>query len=209
MIISTKIERALGVNELLKKKFKIMRFDGAFKAAIGTPEMAGTWIIWGKSGNGKTNFALQLGKYLTRFGKVVYNTLEEGAKLSFQRAICENDMQTCGNKFLIVSEPILNLSYRLTKQRAPKICIIDSLQYTKLNKASYLQFVKKHPNVLFIFISHAEGKNPKGDTADSVRYHADVKIHVQGYKAFTTSRYGGGQPYTIWEEGAANYWGLN
>lgn len=207
MIINKKIDRAVSVDELLKMKFKIMHFKGEFKALLGTPEKAGTWIIWGKSGNGKTRFTLQLAKYLTKFGKVVYNTLEEGAKLSFQKAVLETDMQSCGNKFQIVSEPIENLSFRLKKQRAPRIAIIDSLQYVKLNKNTYMRLIQKHPNILFIFISHAEGKNPKGDTADAVRYHADVKIHVEGYKAFATSRYGGGEPFTIWKEGASNYWG--
>lgn len=207
MIFHNKLDRAVSVDELLKMKFKVMKFNGEFKDLLGTPEKAGTWIIWGKSGNGKTRFTLKLAKYLTNFGKVVYNTLEEGTKLSFQRAVAETDMQSCGNKFLIVSEPITNLSARLSRQRAPRIAIIDSLQYVKLNKTSYINLVEKHPNVLFIFISHAEGKNPKGTTADAVRYHSDVKIHVEGYKAFATSRYGGGQPFTIWEEGAANYWG--
>lgn len=209
MIFNNKIDRAVSVNELLNKKFKTMDFDGSFKAIIGTPEMSGSWIIWGKSGNGKTRFTLQLAKYLTNFGKVVYNTLEEGTKLSFQRAVSDTDMKALNNKFLIVSEPIDHLSFRLGKQRAPRIAIIDSLQYSKLNKTTYLRLINKHPNVLFIFISHAEGKNPKGNTADSVRYHADVKIHVQGYRAFATSRFGGGQPYTIWQEGAENYWGMD
>lgn len=207
MIVNKKIARAVSVDELLKMKFKTMNFKGDFKELLGSPEPAGSWIIWGKSGNGKTRFTLQLAKYLTKFGKVVYNTLEEGTKLSFQKAVIETDMQSCRGKFQIVSEPIENLSYRLKKQRAPRIAIIDSLQYVKLNKASYMKLIEEHPEILFIFISHADGKNPKGDTADSVRYHADVKIHVEGYRAFAVSRYGGGTPYTIWDQGAANYWG--
>lgn len=209
MIFQNKIDRAVSADELLKMKFKVMKFKYEFKELIGTPEKSGTWIIWGKSGNGKTRFTLQLAKYLSSFVKVVYNTLEEGTKLSFQKAVAETDMQSCGNNFLIVSEPMENLSYRLKRQRAPRVAIIDSLQYSKLNKTSYMKLMEKHPNVLFIFISHAEGKNPKGNTADAVRYHSDVKIHVEGYKAFATSRYGGGAPYTIWKEGAANYWGIN
>jgi hypothetical protein len=208
MKIENKLERAVSVDEILKKKFDSMNFEGNFHDLIGTPEKAGSWIIWGLSGNGKTRLTLQICKYITKFGKVAYNTLEEGMKLSFQLAIEQTNMKAVSGRFIILSESIEELSYRLTKSRAPKIVIIDSLQYSNLTKKKYTELINKHPRVLFIFISHAEGKNPKGTTADAVRYHSDVKIRVEGYKAFATSRFGGGEPYTIWDEGAQNYWGL-
>jgi hypothetical protein len=62
------------------------------------------------------------------------------------------------------------------------------------------------PQKLFILISHAEGKNPAGRVAKSIKYDAFVKIWVEGYRAFAVSRYGGGEPYTIWDEGADEYW---
>ena len=48
--------------------------------------------------------------------------------------------------------------------------------------------------------------------AKNIRYDADIKIRVEGYKAFATTRYEdsdkgeGGQDYTIWEQGAREYW---
>ena len=209
MIINNKLQRAVSVDEMLKMKFDVMDFEGDFKSLVGTPECAGSWIIWGQSGNGKTRFTLQLAKYLTKFSRVVYNSLEEGQKLSFQKAVKETNMRSVNGKFIIVNEPIEQLSFRLKKRKAPKIAIIDSIQYSNLDKIKYAKLLNEHPNVLFIFISHAEGKKPKGSTADAVRYHSDVKIHVEGYRAVATSRFGGGTPYTIWEEGAENYWGIN
>lgn len=208
MEINNKLDRAVSVDQMLKMKFDVMNFESEWRDHLGTPERAGSWIIWGQSGNGKTRYTLKLCKYLTIFGRVAYNTLEEGKKLSFQRAIKETNMKAVSRKFIILSESIEELSYRLTKPRAPKIVVIDSLQYANLNKKKYQSLINAHPNVLFIFISHAEGKNPKGSTADAVKYHSDIKIRVQGYKAFATSRYGGGDPFTIWHEGAQDYWGI-
>jgi len=208
MEINNKLKRAVSVDEMLKMKFDVMEFEGEWLNLLGTPERAGSWIIWGHSGNGKTRFTLQLCKYITKFGRVAYNTLEEGKKLSFQRAIKETNMKAVNRKFIIISESIEELTYRLTKPRSPKIVVIDSLQYANMNKKKYADLINRHPKVLFILISHAEGKNPKGTTADSVKYHSDVKIRVEGYKAFATSRYGGGTPYTIWTEGAQDYWGI-
>jgi len=34
----------------------------------------------------------------------------------------------------------------------------------------------------------------------TVRYDANVKIYVDKFKAYPTSRYGGGAPYIIWKE---------
>jgi len=42
--------------------------------------------------------------------------------------------------------------------------------------------------------------------AKSVKYDANIIIRVEGFRAFATGRYGGGDPYTIWEEGALKYW---
>ena len=43
----------------------------------------------------------------------------------------------------------------------------------------------------FIFISQADkaGKDPAGSVAKHIRYDADIKIKVEGYKAFVTTRY--------------------
>jgi hypothetical protein len=43
--------------------------------------------------------------------------------------------------------------------------------------------------------------------AEEVQYDADVKIHVEGFKADVASRYGGNLPFIIWKEGAEHYWG--
>ena len=203
-------KRAISVGQLLRKKFKTLPFEGKWKGAIGIPEANGVWLIWGNSGNGKTRFSLMLAAYLAQFGKVAYDTLEEGARLSFQRAIQASNFDIKPGQFVILNrEPMKALVERLQKRRSADIVIIDSLQYSFLNRRTYFDLKAKLPNKLIIFISHASGKEPDGDLAKKVRFDADVKIWVEGYKAFITSRYGGGEPITIWKEGAETYWGDN
>lgn len=199
--------RAISVNQLLCTNFKTMNFEGEFKASFGTPQISRSWLIWGDSGNGKTRFTLQLAKYLTQFGKVAYNSLEEGASLSFKRAIQQTGMVSVAKKFIILKgESMPELRERLTKQKSPNIIIIDSVQYTDLDKRTYKTLLNDFPTKLFIFISHAEGKDPTGATAKSIKFDADVKIRVEGYKAFSRSRFGGDKPFVIWEQGAQEYW---
>lgn len=190
-------------------KGKSLPFEGKWLAAVGQPELTGSWIIWGGSANGKTRFALQLAKYLSRFAKVAYDSLEEGLSLSMRLAIEDvgvGDADFRRNFTLLDKEPIGELVDRLNKQRSPKVVIIDSLQYTGMTYGDYKRLRDSFRDKLFIFVSHADGHEPKGNVARSVRYDAFVKIYVEGYKAMCQSRYGGGEPYVIWEKGASEYW---
>ncbi|SMO48435.1 DNA repair protein RadA [Solitalea koreensis] len=201
--------RALSVSDLLNKKYKSFDFQGDWYDAFENPETTGVWFIWGNSGNGKTSFTLQLCKELTRFGRVAYNSLEEGDAKTMQNAFRKTGMASVKKKLLLLCEPIDELSVRLDKPKSPSFVVIDSWQYAGLSFAKYLEFKKKHKNKLLIFISQADGKQPSGRAAKSVMYDASLKIWVEGYKAFSKGRYIGpnGGSYTIWHEGAALYHG--
>ena len=202
------MKRAYSIQNIRAYKAKTIPFDGAWADAIGTPELTGSWIIWGNSSNGKTRFALQLAKYLCKFCLVAYDSLEEGLSLSMQQAIAEVGMSDCKRQFVLLDkEPMAELVARLKKQRAPQVVIIDSLQYTGLKYSEYKTLRDTFRNRLFIFVSHADGREPKGEVGKSVKYDAFVKIFVEGYKAIPQSRFGGGAEYVIWEKGAKQYWG--
>ena len=204
------IKRAVSVDDLLSRRFRIMELDGEWKKLLGDPEMNGCWLIWGSSGNGKTTFCMKLAKYLSKFGKVAYNALEEGARRSMQRAVEMVEMKELYRSkrpVFLDREPIRELRERLSRQRSPDIIFIDSFQYAGLNRSEYIRMKEDFPHKLFIFVSHAEGKNPQGRTAQFVRYDVDVKIRIEGFKAFSVSRYGQSEPMVIWEEGAEEYWG--
>lgn len=202
------MKRAISVAELLKKKFIELPLQGAWRELIGAPERSGVWIIWGDSFNGKSSFCMQLAKELARHGKINYNAMEEGARKSMQEAMLRNHMKELNGSFAITQESIDEMRERLHKRRSPEITFIDSLQYSELTKPTYKALKAEFPEKLFVFVSHAEGKFPLGRFANFVRYDADVKIRIEGYKAFCMSRlaHGISQPYTIWEEGAREYW---
>ena len=143
---------AKGVSEMLGMKYETMAFDGAWRDAFGTPERRGVWIIWGNSGNGKTSFALQLAKYLCRFGRVAYDSLEEGACLTMQEAMRRENMMEVNKKFLLIdNENMEELGIRLSRQKSPDIVVIDSFQYTQMNYRQYIAFKERHKRKLLIF----------------------------------------------------------
>ncbi|BFO64090.1 hypothetical protein [Chryseobacterium sp. KCF3-3] len=201
-----KVPPAYSYSDIAKMKFNTLPFEGDWKELIGTPEVAGSWIIWGKSGNGKTRFALQLAKYLAGFQKVYYNSLEEGLKLSFKNALEANNIKSVGSKFCFHKEKLQQMRARLDKDRSPNIVIIDSLQHFRIKESDYYSLLEDYPKKLFIFISHAQGTEPKGELADEIRYNSDVKIRVHQFVAspVENTRYGGNKPYIIWDEGMRN-----
>lgn len=197
------MRKALSVTDICRKSYETLPFEGAWLEAFGCPERTGTWIVWGQSGSGKSTFAVQLCRELSRFGKVLYDSLEEGTGLTFRNKIAQlQDVER--GRFQVVSETMEALKERLAKRRSADFVVIDSFQYTGLDYRSYLEFRKAHAGKLLIFISHADGKFPSGRAAKSVMYDAALKIWVEGYRAFSKGRFFGenGGVYTIWEEGS-------
>lgn len=206
--------RALSVYQVLSEKKNLVKFDGEWQMAIGNPELSGSWIVWGQSSNGKTSFCMMLAKYLCKFGKVLYNSLEEGTSRTMQIALERAGMKDVSRRFIILpGESMDELTARLSLKKSPSIIFIDSIQYTGLNYVEYKKLKHSFPNKLFVFISHAEGNLPEGRLANKIRYDANVKVKVEGYRAIVNSRFGESSTIsnyiTVWEEGAARYWGEN
>lgn len=195
-----KIKRALSAKEVMNYRGETLGFTGRWRGLIGEPELKGSWIIWGKSGNGKTRFALQLAGYLATFGHVIYDSVEEGLSTSLRKAIEESGLQSATKLTFLDMENLEVLTERLKRERSPKVVIIDSLQHAGLSKKQYDDLRTMFPRKLFIWISHAAGSEPAGKVAAYVRYDSNVKIHISNYYANAMSRYGGGEPYDIWPE---------
>ena len=205
--------RAYSNANIRSARFKVADFGGAWRDSIGMPVLRGTWLIYGGSGSGKTSFCLQLAKYLSQFGRVLYNSLEQGLSPTMQSAWIAGGMEEAGRRIkLLDREGYDELFERLAKRQSPEIVIIDSINYLRgLRLSDYQLLSQRYRKKLFIIVAHEKGGEPKGALAQAIRYDADVKIRVEGYRAMVTSRYAtaevGGQDYIIWDKGAEGYWG--
>lgn len=203
--------KILGVKNLLQKKFIYLDpLPEKFKDSFGDLVESFIMIVWGMSGNGKSNFLMQLLKVLVSFGKVLYVSLEEGTEASIvktvRRHLSDEDFE--GKVHFADHEMTYEkLITVLAKKKSAKFIIIDSVQYWNINYDQYKSLKERFKKKAFIFISHASGKLPDGRTADKIRYDAGIKVRVEGYVAEVISRYGGNKPYLIWEQGAKRYWG--
>lgn len=184
---------------------RVMPMEGEWERFMGRPEECGCWIVWGRSFSGKTRLVLKLSKYIAELGyKVAYLSLEEGNSVSMRKAFAEACMEGVNGRLqLWVEMDLEEMKAELRKQRSPKVVVVDSLQYLGINYAGYKQLRREFPDKLFVMVSHADDKkDPKGNTAKSIRYDAMVKVLVDGFRARAFSRYGGGEVMTVWEYGA-------
>lgn len=209
VIVFMSSPRALSVEALLRKKYDTLEWSESFHEAFGNPTRHGVWFIWGDSGNGKTSFVLQLCRELTKFGRVAFNSLEEGYDKTLQDAIARLELsQQQRRRMILLHEDMDALRARMDKHKSPQFVIVDSIQYTGINFNEYLALKRRMANKLLVFVSQVEGKQPAGRTANRVMFDASLKIWVEGYRAFSKGRYiGDTGHYDIWPEAAMSHWG--
>jgi hypothetical protein len=208
--------RMLNLDEFLRKKFDSVVFSGVWRDLIGNPALCGIWVMWGNSSNGKTTGAMKLAQYITRFEKCIYWSKEENASKVLQDAFDRVDMQLQERRKIFIPdryETLDGIKEKLRKPKSPNVIFFDSLQIFERRYGSQFFFDLKEEfseTKLLVFVSQAEGKNPKGKLGDDARYDADVKMRVEGHRIFSESRIKGakrGSYVTTCEELANEYWG--
>jgi hypothetical protein len=203
--------RVLGLKQLLAKKYDFLQgLPEEIVFSFGRLTSNFIMLIWGDSANGKSNFLMQFLKAIMPYGNVLYVGLEEGFESTMQiMAVRHFTEEVHSGKIGFADHEMIydELVIKLKKKKSPRFIIIDSVQYWDITYPKYKKLKEMFKKKSFIFISHATGKEPRGTTAQSIRYDAGLKVRVEGFIAFPLSRYGGNRPYVIFEEGARKYWG--
>lgn len=137
------MKRALSVKDILSMKKAVLPFEGKWADAFGAPERTGVWFVWGNSGNGKTSFILQLCKELCKelckYGRVAYNSLEEGDSLSIRNAFIQNGITAANRRLQLLNcESVAELSERMSRPKSPDFYVIDSFQYAQISYREYI-----------------------------------------------------------------------
>lgn len=198
------MKRAYSPKEIAKKTYKTLPWNGKWAEAFGMPEENSTWFICGPSAAGKSSFVMQLAYELTHYGQVLYLSYEEGLSQSFQERMLRFDLDKRQGWFRVVPNDTLDdLTARLKKRHSAKFIIVDSFQLAYWGYPETEALVKMFPKKCFIFISQEEKGQPTGKPARRLRYLADVKVRVQGFRAYCQGRFNpdAGNSFVVWEEG--------
>ena len=199
------MKRAYSPKEIAKKTYKTLPWGGRWEEAFGLPEERATWFISGASASGKSSFVMQLAYELTHYGQVLYLSYEEGLNQSFQERLLRFDIDKRQGWFRVVPNDTLDdLTARLKKRHSAKFIIVDSFQMSHWDYPEVENLVQNvFPKKCFIFISQEEKGQPTGKPARRLRYLADVKVRVQGFRAYCQGRFNpdAGNSFVVWEEG--------
>lgn len=203
--------RTLSVKNIYSQKFTILSMEGEYEQSFGHPSDCGTWLIYGKEKNGKTTFALQLARYLSRLKRVLYVSAEEGVEVEFTRAMARAGIQESDrNLHFIDYEPLEELRERLAKKKSERIVFIDNVTvYNDELKGGALRALQRdYPNHLFVFIAHEDdtGGTPSTSSGKLCKKLAKIICHVEGMTAQIAGRCPGGT-VVINEAKAALYYG--
>lgn len=198
--------RTLGVRHILEKQYRSLPFDGEWEQTFGQPSDPFTMLIFGHPKNGKTTFTMKFSKYLTQFGKVFYNSIEEGDCKTIQDTFirCKMDQLEDG-KFMLGDRYFFNDMVEYLKgTNKGRFVIIDSRDFINLTCQQFKKLRLLFPRKSFIIICWEAAGKPAGKFAKDIEFIVDVVVHVRNYHAFPRSRFGGGREYVIWDKAPAN-----
>lgn len=192
--------RAIGVQAFIDKAFDTLAFTGEWKESFGEPEKNFKMLLYGGSGEGKTEFTVRFSKYLAGFGKVSYISPEQGISKSLQDAIKRNQMETVAGKVMFLTGGTFDELLIYIKKSRSKFIIIDSLDYMKLTVEQFKILIARFPKKAFIIIAWAKNGSPKSQHAKDIEFMCDIKSLVESFTiTLPTSRFGGNQPFIIWK----------
>lgn len=201
-------KRAYTPRDIDAKKYECFDWDGIWLDAFGNPAINSRWFVLGQSASGKSSFVMQLAKKLCEYGPVLYLSYEEGVGMEFQRRLRYLHVSEVQGKLTVVKDECdEDVIDRLSRPRSARFVIMDSFQVgSDLYGWSYTSVVDmmlRFPRKGFVFVSQEHKGQPLGKSAIRLRYFADMKVRVSGYRAYCQGRSAGspGNSYVVWEEG--------
>lgn len=213
--------KSIGVMQLLQKKFHFLPLDEEFKGLIGNLPESFNAVIFGNSGQGKTDLCIRLAKALSKIDKVGWWGYEQGHDADIQMAAVRNNLNEVAGQFIPIDpmeklrtptgrETMTDVLFEdldrsLGKRNSPRFIFIDSIDYTGFTFDHYKYLKEKYKKKKgIIWISHAKGKEPKLQVAKSIAYDGQFTIYVKEFVAYVIkSRIGGRYPFIIWPDEVA------
>jgi hypothetical protein len=197
-------KRVYTPKDIESKKYECFDWDGEWLSAFGNPAMNSRWFVLGPSASGKSSFVMQLAKKLCEYGPTLYMSYEEGVGMEFQRRLKLMKMNEVQGRFVVTPDDTYKeIMDRLSKPKSPRFVVVDSFQVSDWSYEQALELMKRYPQKGFVFVSQEDKGQPMGKAAIRLRYIADMKIRVAGYKAYCQGRSAGspGNYYVVWKEG--------
>lgn len=169
--------KTIGLAELKTLKFETLKLSDEYFSLIGEPESNFYAVVYGDAGNGKSTWTIKFAEYLSNnFGKVLYNSSEEGISKSLQ------------NKANLVSSDYLHFGnckdYKSLRSEMKsghyRFIVLDSINDMKLIPEDLKELRKEFYKCGFIGILQST-KDGKFKGSNEFAHDADIKIRLENY----------------------------
>ena len=195
-------QRNYSISDINAWKFKDIQLPPEWAGHMGTITENFRMIIQGPSGHGKTEYVLKLAKMLTEYyGKVNFNSTEQGRSASFQQAWQRNSMNEIKpGKIMVCSKDKKEFDVwfeSLLRPNSGRVIILDSIDYMEMKIAQFKQLEArfKHKSIIVVCWD-----DPMDTNSKKIKYLCDIKVEVSDFKARIRSRFGGNKPFNIWPD---------
>lgn len=167
------------------KNITIKTFDFAEKSQefyeiLGNPAENFRMMIYGQNFNGKSTYAILLAKFLCEnFGRVLYNSSEEGISISLQNKVKEINSDLFDISSCRSGADLISLLKKTDKK--PRFLFIDSINDMNITNDDLKKIIELDSNRAIIWIMQAtKGGDFKGK--NEFAHEADIRIKIEHYK---------------------------
>lgn len=202
--------KIIGIKKLQERKYVEIDTDSVWREHWGQ-DVVKTFhmTITGDSAQGKTMYMLYTAKELSKFGRVLINSVEQGFRKTFQHNVAIAQLPANGRIMIGDNLTFDEMMHQLTsKYSRYNYLIIDSRDFMELTFAQYKSIRSLKKKALgIITVNHGDGdlKNgiikPNSPEGKKIRYDADIKVSVSNFIAHSRGRFGETKPFVIWEQG--------
>jgi predicted ATP-dependent serine protease len=183
--------RGFTVGDIKEKKFRVLEFEDEWRNKMGNPEKNFKAFFYGPSASGKSVEVLKFADYLTKFGRVLYNSHEERIGKTLQDNINQFGIDGQGAKLMFYDALNYEEMCEVAKNGRFQFIIIDSAQYMLFTEEQYKDFDRQFPRKSLIIISQINGKG-KAKGGDALLHMVDIKVKILDGYATYKSRYNKG-----------------
>jgi len=204
--------KTLGTEQLLAMKFKRLALSEEFAGVLGNLPEVFMGIVYGESGEGKTEFCIRFAKELAAFADVKWLGYETGHAADIQEGVARNDLKGLPigwvdpweeshkqkrdidsfippadmplGRDMMANRLFIALYLMMNKGHSAKYWFIDSADAMNLTKQQVVWLRAKFVTKKgIIFIAHADGCKPESAVSKKIEYYAQFGILVKKYKA--------------------------
>ncbi len=191
--------KAFGASDIEKWQFEHINLPEIWSNHIGDLCKGTVIHVRGNSGEGKTSYLFQLTKVLAaNFGRVLYNSVEQGKSRSIQAEYQRQNMAEVSGKWALANRDCKQFAGFMKKARMYRVLVLDSVDWAKWSLEQIMELIDRYGKTKIIILVTWARLN---EVNNAIMHASDVKVNVKDFQAEMVSRLGGNQPYIIWEDG--------